>query len=56
VCSSDYSIRCFKLKSSFNYKIKLPQNSLIAEDENINYKRYGNFVFYREELEIQDAR
>ena len=54
--SYDHTLRCFKLKSSFNYKITVLHQGFIAENENINYKKYGNFVFHREEIEITESR
>lgn len=50
------SIKCFKLENNAFYKIKLSDKNFIKEGTTINYKRYGNFVFNREELEIADAR
>ncbi|MBU3188750.1 hypothetical protein K9O30_06195 [Clostridium bowmanii] len=53
-CRNDHTVRCFKLKNNYSYNVKLPQESLIREDENVYYKKYGNFVFHKEELEIKD--
>ena len=55
-CTEDDTVRCFKLKNSYNYNIKLPKDSLVSVGENILYNKYGNFVFHSEVVEIMEAK